>query len=164
MSNWLTYQLRKLTRPNIVQCDDAVLFIGELAKTSYARSIYRGSHEVEERNVIRKHLEVGDRVLEFGTGIGLITVLCCKTVGSENVVTYEANPSMEPLLRQTFELNDVSPELRMKMVSINDGEGRFFVSDRLWSVVGSNLRKTQPKSRWHQIRSARCWMKCVPPF
>lgn len=137
MKQWLTYQLRKLTRPRVVQCDNVALYIGDLAGTSYARSLYRGSHEREELEVIRKHLKPEDRVLEFGSGIGLITTTCCQVVGSENVVTYEANPAMEPLLRKTFSLNGIAPDLRMKMVSINSGEEKFYVSDRF--VVSSQI-------------------------
>lgn len=141
MKNWLTYQLQKLTRPKVAQCGGVKLYIGDLAKTSYARSLYRGSHECEEREVIRKHLNPNDRVLEFGSGIGLVTVLCCQTVGSENVVTYEANPRMEPLLRKTFELNQVTPQLRMKMVSVERGDKSFFVTDRF--VVSSQVNHQQ---------------------
>lgn len=134
---WLKYQIRKLFRPTTVDCDGVRLFIGDLARTSYARSLYRGSHEEEERAVIRKHLQPQDRVLEFGSGIGLITTLCCQIVGSENVVTFEANPALNPLLQKTFALNGVSPDLRMQMVSMTSGTDDFYVSDRF--VVSSRL-------------------------
>jgi len=136
--NWIDYQRKKLTRPKTVRCGSALLHIGPLARTSYARSIYRDTHEQEERDVIRQHLSADDRVLEFGTGLGLVTVLCCQIVGADNVTTYEANPRMEPLLRKTFALNGVQPDLRMKMVSISDDPGRFFVSDRF--VVSSQIQ------------------------
>lgn len=135
MSNWLTYQFRKITRPKTVSCSGVVLHIGDLAGTSYAKSIYRGSHESEELEVIRRHLTSEDRVLEFGSGLGLITAACCQIVGSENVVTYEANSVMEPLLRKTFELNGLAPDLRMKMISLDAGEQKFYVSERF--VVSS---------------------------
>lgn len=137
MKKWLTYQLRKLIRPQVVNCGSVALYIGGLAGTSYARSIYRGSHESEELSVIRRHLKPEDRVLEFGSGIGLITVTCCQVVGANNVVTYEANPAMEPLLRKTFSLNGMAPDLRMKMISINSGHAKFYVSDRF--VVSSQI-------------------------
>jgi len=135
---WINYQFKKLVRPQTVRCGNAMLFIGPLARTSYARSIYRDTHETEEREVIQRHLSPDDKVVEFGSGLGLITVLCCQTVGAENVVTYEANSTMEPLLRRTFELNGVNPDLRMKMVSIQDGDQSFFVSDRF--VVSSQFQ------------------------
>jgi len=137
MKKWLMYQLRKLARPKIVQCDGVKLFIGELSRTSYARSLYRGSHECEERDLIRKHLTPDDRVLEFGSGIGLVSVICCQIVGAENVVTYEANPAMELMLRKTFALNNVAPDLRMKMIAVERGNGSFFVTDRF--VVSSQI-------------------------
>ncbi|MEZ6126254.1 MAG: FkbM family methyltransferase [Planctomycetaceae bacterium] len=137
MKNWLVYQLRKLFRPKSVRCGSVVLYLGHLAGTPYARSIYRGSHETEERLVISRHLAAGDRVLEFGAGLGLITTLCCQTVGADNVVTFEANHAMAPLLKRTFELNGIRPDLRMQMVAMDSGKGRFFVSDRF--VVSSSF-------------------------
>lgn len=137
MNKWLVYQLRKLTRPKIVQCDSVKLFIGQLSRTSYARSLYRGSHECEERDIVRKHLTPDDRVLEFGSGLGLVSVICCQIVGAENVVTYEANPVMESMLRTTFALNNVAPDLRMKMIAVESGDKTFFVTDRF--VVSSQI-------------------------
>lgn len=137
--SWLQYQMRKLLRPETIEIDSVQVFIGSVARTSYARSLYRGSHETEEREVIRRHLKPGDRVLEFGSGIGLVTVTCCKIAGSENVVTFEANPSMEPLLRRTFELNNVKPNLNMKMVGSHAGTAQFFASDRF--VVSSSIHR-----------------------
>lgn len=130
MKNWLRYQWHKLTRPETVRCGDVRVFLGKHARTSYARSLYRDTHEAEERAVVSRHLQPDDRVLEFGAGLGLVTVECCLRVGSENVVAFEANAELEPLLRRTFDLNGVAPDLRMQMVGADSGESEFFVSDR----------------------------------
>ena len=141
MIKWINYQLRKVFRPTNVRCGTVKLHIGKLSKTTYAKAFYRDSHEKFERNVIQQHLEADDRVLEAGSGIGLIATVCCQIVGSENVATYEANPEMEDLLRQTFALNGVSPNLQMKMISENSGSGTFYQSERF--VVSSHIRHSQ---------------------
>jgi FkbM family methyltransferase len=138
MIKWMNYQLRKIFRPTNVRCGTVKLHIGKLSRTNYAKAFYRDSHEKFERNVIQQHLTASDRVLEAGSGIGLIATVCCQIVGSENVATYEANPEMEDLLRQTFALNGVSPDLQMKMIAEQAGSGTFYQSDRF--VVSSHIK------------------------
>jgi FkbM family methyltransferase len=141
MVKWITYQFRKAFRPKNVRCGTVRLHIGRLAKTSYAKAFYRDSHERFERRVIQQHLEADDRVLEAGSGIGLIATVCCQIVGSENVATYEANPDMEDLLRETFALNGVAPDLQMKMISEQAGAGTFYQSDRF--IISSHIKPTE---------------------
>lgn len=60
-------------------------------------------------------LDADDVVMDVGTGIGLVATLCAQRIGSERVYTYEANPALERPIRETFELNRVSPHLEMCM-------------------------------------------------
>lgn len=141
MLKWISYQFRKALRPTEVQCGSVRLYIGRLARTKYAKAFYKNSHEQFERKVIQQHLDPSDRVLEAGSGIGLIATVCCQIVGSENVVTYEANPDMEDLLRKTFALNGVRPNLQMKMISEAAGDGVFYQSDRF--IVSSHIKPSE---------------------
>lgn len=140
LKQWLRYQYRKLVRPRTVTNGGLKLYLGEHSRSSYARSIYRDSHEAEEREIVLRHLEPGDTVLECGAGLGAVTVLCCQRIGSDRVHTFEANAALEPVLRRTFELNRVAPQLEMKMVSLTGGEQPFFVSDRF--VVSSRYQSS----------------------
>lgn len=135
VKSWLRYQYRKAVRPKVVTNGRTKVYLGDQATTRYARAIYRDSHEAEERGIVQRNLEDSDIVLECGAGLGVVTVLCCQQIGSDRVYTFEANPRLEPILRQMFELNKVSPNLEMKMVSLAGGEGEFFVADRF---VGSS--------------------------
>ena len=135
MKKWLRYQFRKLLRPRTVTNDGLKIYLGEQANSSYARSIYRDTHEAEERAIVLRNLEPEDIVLDCGAGMGVVTTLCCQQIGSERVHAYEANAKLEPMLRETFALNHVTPHLEMKMVSLDGGEQDFFVAKRF--VVSS---------------------------
>ena len=135
IAHWLRYQYRKLVRPRTVTNGGLKIFLGEQADSSYARSIYRDTHEAEERTIVERNLDTDDTVLECGAGMGVVTALCCQRVGSDRVHAFEANTKLEPVLRQTFALNQVSPHLEMKMVSLEGGEQEFFAADRF--VVSS---------------------------
>ena len=78
--------------------------------------IYQERWEAEAR-LCREALRPGDRVLEIGAGTGFIGSLCARICGSENVLSYEANPRLEPLIRRTYALNGVSPTLRMRAIA-----------------------------------------------
>jgi FkbM family methyltransferase len=135
VGKWFRYQMRKLVRPRIVNNGGLKLYLGEHATTSYARSIYRDSHEAEEREVVSRNLDENDTVLECGAGLGMVTILCCQKVGSHRVHAFEANPAMEPVLRKNFALNNVSPNLQIKLVGLEAGETEFFVDPKF--VVSS---------------------------
>jgi len=135
IKNWWRYQFRKLFRPRTVTNGGLKIHLGDQARSSYARSIYRDTHEAEERAIVIRNLEPDDTVLECGAGMGVVTTLCCQQIGSDRVHAYEANAKLEPVLRQTFALNHVSPHLEMKMVSLDGGKQVFFAADRF--VVSS---------------------------
>ncbi|MEM8784862.1 MAG: FkbM family methyltransferase [Pseudomonadota bacterium] len=93
--------------------------------------LYRGSFESEEATACKRIIGSGDRVLELGSCIGFISTLCAQRCGSDNVLSYEANPAMEPLIRSTHRRNNVSPELRMRAIGPIAGRSRFKVGDNL---------------------------------
>jgi FkbM family methyltransferase len=156
---WLRYQSRKLLRPKTVSNGGVKLFLGEHANTSYARSIYRDSHETEEREIVLRHLDDSDVVLECGAGLGVVTILCCKKIGSERVHTFEANAAMEPLLRKNFALNGVAPELQIKLVGLEEGEAEFFVDKRF--VTSSRFGESGTPDRQKQTIPAVSLQKLI---
>lgn len=130
MKNWIRYQFRKLTRPQLITNQGITLDLGPAAGTRYARSLYRDDHERDERTIVERHLRPDDIVLELGAGLGLVTILCCQRVGSERVFTFEANRQLEPVLRRNFALNGVSPQLDLRMVSLTSGTQAFHIAER----------------------------------
>lgn len=94
-----------------------------------AKSIHLGLYERLEARVVMATLQPEDRVLELGSGIGYLSALCALRIGSERVTAVEANPAMEPHIRETYRLNGVSPHLDMCVLGDRDGEVEFNVND-----------------------------------
>ena len=109
-----------------------------LAPRNVRKALYEGVYEAEEARACREHLRPGDRVLELGGGVGVISTVCATICGSKNVLTYEANPILEPVIRRNYELNNVSPELRLKAVSSEPGSLTFFANP---NILSSSLIK-----------------------
>jgi FkbM family methyltransferase len=97
------------------------------------RRIYLGDYEKEEREIMESTLSEGDRVLEFGSGIGYLATYCALRLGEENVMTVEGNPEMESLIRRNFALNGVAPALRIGIVSTQSGQTELNIEPDFWS-------------------------------
>lgn len=92
-----------------------------------------GTYEEQETRALRGTLRPTDVVLELGTGIGLLSAYCAKRIGSERIFTFEANPDLEPFIRETYRLNDVHPQLELAMLTDRDGEQEFYVNRAFWA-------------------------------
>jgi FkbM family methyltransferase len=169
MFDWTRYQFRKLFRPRVISTGGVKLDLGDIARTRYARSFYRGDHERDEREIVARHLGADDIVLELGAGMGLVTIECCRRIGSERIFTYEANPTLEPLLRRNFSLNGVSPRLEMRMVSLDAGPQDFFVADRFvlssrHAAATAQKNGTSTRTRIDSIPLAEVLAEVRPSF
>ncbi len=108
-------------------CDPA------LVPRSVATAIVKGSYEAPERALVRAALRPGDRVLEIGAGVGVVALTCARLVGAENVLSYEANAALEPVIRENFRLNGLTPNLRLRAISADGAPLRFFRNDNIVS-------------------------------
>lgn len=103
---------------------------------SLATAIFKGTYELAERRLVTRALRPGDRVLEIGTGLGFVSLLCARIAGAQNVLSYEANPALEPIIRANHKLNDLAPALRMRAVTRNGAPVAFHQNA---NVVSSSL-------------------------
>jgi FkbM family methyltransferase len=97
------------------------------------KAMYLGEYENNEMKAIKSHLLPNDIVMELGTGIGFISSYCAKTVGSERVFTYEANPRLEIPIKETYRLNNISPQLEICILGEEEGEQTFYIGKNFWS-------------------------------
>ena len=101
--------------------------------------ILLGDYEGREARMLRMFLAPGDRVLELGAGLGFIGLLCARTVGGANVHSFEANPTMEPIIRDNYALNGPdTPNLTIGLLSPEPGaeaggEAVLHVPDLFWA-------------------------------
>jgi FkbM family methyltransferase len=109
-----------------------------------ATEIAGGRYELMERGLLRDALDEGDVVLELGAGIGVVSTVCAKRIGSQRVFTFEANPNLIPLAKETFRLNDVAPTIENSVLGLSKGEVRFYLERDFWS---SSTVKRSEESR-----------------
>ncbi len=64
-----------------------------------------GFFERRERKFVKDLLRPGDRFLDLGAGIGLVSTLAARIVGPENVISVEANPALLRSIRRNIRLN-----------------------------------------------------------
>jgi len=100
------------------------------------KALFNGKYERFEREMVVAHVKPGDRVLEIGVGVGLITLTAASKVGADHIWSYEANPALEPLIRRNFALNGLHPDLTMKAVTA-DGRDLVFYQDK--KVLSSSI-------------------------
>lgn len=115
-----------------------------------ARAIYLDPYEAHERSVILNKLAADDIVLELGAGIGFISTLCARKIGSERVCAVEANPAMAETIRETYRLNGVSPRLICGLLGEGEGDETFFVER---NFISSSTR--QRSSAAQPVRTRR---------
>ena len=112
--------------------------------------LFRGQYEDHERRLLRENLRPGDRVLEIGCGIGLVSLVATKVCGEGNVFSYEANPAMEEIIRDNYRLNGWEPNLFMKAITADGRRLTFFQQD---NVLSSSLIDRKMAGREISIES-----------
>ena len=78
-------------------------------------SLLQGGYEDKENKIIMDNLEPGDTVLELGAGLGFNSIAAAKINGGK-IVSYESNPYLISLIKRNQELNNVSFEVRNKIL------------------------------------------------
>jgi FkbM family methyltransferase len=125
LSNWFSYQYR-VSRRSIITIEGVRIRVGRHMSPRVERALSRGGYEREELSLIGEVLLPEDVVLEVGAGLGLVSTFCAKRVGSSRVFAYEADPELEPCIRETYELNGVEPTLEMCAVGGQAGRVTLF--------------------------------------
>jgi FkbM family methyltransferase len=104
-------------------------------------ALLKGGYELAERDLARAAIRSGDRVLEIGAGIGVVSLVCTRLVGAGQVTSYEANSSLAPMIRENFALNGIIPRLVLKAVTTEGGSVEFFKNQNFVSssTIDRNL-------------------------
>jgi FkbM family methyltransferase len=118
--------------------------LGSYCSLPLAVSMMDGQYELPERTLVSEALEDDDVVLELGTGIGVVTVICSRRLGAGRVHSFEANPNLIPVAEETFRLNGVAPSLENTILGVCEGERTFYVEKNFWS---SSTVKRSARSR-----------------
>jgi FkbM family methyltransferase len=110
-------------------------FVPAIITPKIERPMRNNRYEGGECANLRRILRPGDRVLELGAGVGLLSTVAGLVPGIESVTTIEANPDLIPLIRETHRLNGVSTvDLRNGVATAEDGpEIDFYLRADFWA-------------------------------
>jgi FkbM family methyltransferase len=135
---------RLIGRPARVRLHGVWLEVPAEASAAHRREVYAERYERGEARCVLLGLEPDDVVMEIGAGVGLVSTLCARLVGSSRVTCYEANPELLPRIRGTFAANGVAPALVNAVLAREAGEAELFVEREF---VASSLRVRSAAAR-----------------
>jgi len=81
---------------------------GTIIDRGLERMLRNGNYERPEIRGLERFVRPGDRVLELGGGIGLISTYLSKVLKVKRVLSFEANPDLIPFIREVQALNGVT--------------------------------------------------------
>lgn len=103
---------------------------------SLIRAIYRGDYELPERNAVLRILRKGDRVVEFGGGIGVVSMTAAKVTGPGTVHVFEPQPVACGLIRENAKRNALDITCTNAAVARESGTRTFWATS---NIISSNL-------------------------
>ncbi len=136
--SWLGYQWR-VTRRASITIEGIQLRAGRHMSRRVEKALSRGRTQRDELQLLGTLLAPDDTVLDIGAGLGLVSAYCAKRIGSERVYAYEADPDLEPCIRETYQLNDVEPSLEICAVGAQPGRVTLYRDEH--SISASVVRR-----------------------
>jgi len=103
-------------------------------------AIENGGYESHDRHVANAVLCAGDRVIEGGTAIGLVTMNAARIVGEANIVSFEGDPVILADARANFARNGLKIDARNGILcnktrqagrEVTFGVSSYFLASRL---------------------------------
>ena len=125
--SYAEYNAKILLEPSVVELCGIKIAVSRNFTRSVKSAFYRRVYEMSEAKCVREKINTEDVVLEIGAGIGFVSSLCSKLIGSEKVFSYEANPALIPLIRKTYTMNSVNPTLINAFVGARMGFVSFYL-------------------------------------
>jgi FkbM family methyltransferase len=129
---WL-YRLRRLFRTRFVPFDGfSLLGYGHGIPKGMVHSLARGDYENPERRAVKAILRPGDRVLDIGACMGVVSLTAARIVGAANVVAFEPNPQAATVARANFERNGLPVRLVQQAVGAAAGQVQLGIGRGSW--------------------------------
>lgn len=127
------YRLLRMLKPRRLYLDgfDLIAWRSTMPK-HIAALLARGDYEGPERRALVGLLRPGDRVLEIGGCIGLLSLIAARIVGPENVLVYEPNPQAADTARRNFDANGMPIRLVERAVDAVAGTATLSVGHQSW--------------------------------
>ncbi len=107
---------------------------------SIRMGLFDDKYERTEVLLAQVTLHSRDRVLDIGAGIGLVGLVATGICGEGNVLSCEANPYLEPIIRKNYQLNKWEPNLVMCAVTSDGRDLTFFRQQEDWVASSAFVR------------------------
>jgi len=150
----IRFVFRLILQPNKISIrGDIVSFPSNISK-ELKSALYTEKYESKEVDSMRKVCNPSDRIMDIGASIGCVTMAACHLVGSKNVTSIEANPSLEKFARANFNANNLSPEYIVGLASNTTGKEKFKMSVDFWS--SSVITDRKDDDQFSQVDKIDC--------
>jgi FkbM family methyltransferase len=120
---------------------------GKAMNADLRKALEDGTYEWNERLALTRHVTPEDRVLDIGAGAGFLSALAAQVVGPDNVVSVEASPVMQNVLRANLDENGARGSRLIHAAVVPDAhEGdtvSFSLREAFWA---SALASAAPKA------------------
>lgn len=119
--------------------------VAQIVTPRLQRAMRKNRYEEGEFKALSKILKPGDRVVDIGAGVGLISAAAAKIVGPANVIAVEANPQMVPMIQETHAVNGVKGVEVLNGVGVTRPRGKsipFYLHENFWSSTMDEKRGT----------------------
>ena len=106
-------------------------------------SLTSGRYEMGEARSLPQLVRPGERVVEVGAGIGVLTALIAKQTPAELVVAIEASPLLQDYIGELHRLNEVEVERRQALVTPGRGHATadFYLHQDLWASSPARIKR-----------------------
>ncbi|MEJ8474058.1 FkbM family methyltransferase [Roseibium algae] len=133
----LLFSYRKRFQPDVITMEHGIrLAVPKTLPEDMRKILYKEQHELPELELILTCLEPEDKVLEIGSGVGMVATTCACICGARNVTCYEPNPNTIDVIRRNFDLNGLKVDLRVRALTTKKGTVNFYFSE---NIVSSSL-------------------------
>jgi FkbM family methyltransferase len=126
-------------------------------------ALEQGYYEGPEADELVELIGEGERILDIGSGIGFMAALAKKESRTDAVFAVEANPELIPILRRTFEINEVEVMIFNEILGKEAGESEFFINENFlissksgFTGAGALLSQSQNFNTGSMKLSQRC--------
>ncbi len=149
------YKMRSL-RPIIQFRNLQVPVSGAHVSRTVWKHLWKGGYERPEIEAVLALLRPNDRILELGSGIGIVSGVAGKSDPSVTIETYEANPALLPAIEELHRLNELSNIHPKNAVLLPDAvEG---------DTISFNLHENFTESSIQPVESNHSTEVCVQNF
>ncbi len=130
--HWL-FRLRRLLRFRTIPFDGfSLVGYRNGVPKGMIHMIARGDYETPEREAVKAVLRPGDRVVEIGACLGVVSLTAARIVGANSVFAYEPNPAAAAVARENFRRNRLDVAIVQRAVGAKPGRLDLGIGEGSW--------------------------------